>query len=173
MYSKRHASYFTKYIMIDFNELPSSAKVYIYPSNKKFHPNLKKDIVSNLVNAIDTLSIEYPNYSISYKIFYNRFIVFGVDYKEYTPTISFIDKITSFILILQETFSLLLIDKMNVSFKQGEYVQYIDLIKFKSLVKNKSISSSTIVFDHTVITKFDFDNFWEVTLNNSWLNRYL
>jgi hypothetical protein len=62
---------------------------------------------------------------------------------------------------------------MNVCFKQGEHVQYKDLKDFKKLLKNKALTSKSVIFDNLVNTKQDFDSFWEITIEESWYNRFL
>ena len=62
---------------------------------------------------------------------------------------------------------------MNVTFKQGEFVAHKDLADFKKLVKNKSVSANTIVFNNLVNTKGEFTHDWEVPLKDSWHNRFL
>ena len=79
----------------------------------------------------------------------------------------------SLILNLQETYEVALLDRMNVCFKQGEHVQYKDLKDFKKLLKNKALTGKSIIFDNLVNTKQDFDNYWEITIEESWYNRFL
>ena len=79
-----------------------------------------------------------------------------------------IDISVSFILKLQEKYSITLLDKINVCFKQGEYVQYKDLKDFKKLIKDKGVNKNTIVFDNLISTKMEFDTYWEVPASESW-----
>ena len=66
-----------------------------------------------------------------------------------------------------------LLDKMNVCFKQGKYVQYKELKDFKKLLKNKAVTGKTIIFDNLVVNNYDFKNFWEIPIEDSWYNRFL
>ncbi len=62
---------------------------------------------------------------------------------------------------------------MNVCFKQGEFIQYKDVKEFKTLLKKKSVSAKTVVFDNLVQTKGELENYWEVPITESWYNRFL
>lgn len=62
---------------------------------------------------------------------------------------------------------------MNVSYKHGEHVAYKTLADFKKMVKQKSVSPRTIVFNNLVNTKAEFDEYWEVPLTESWHSRFL
>jgi hypothetical protein len=88
-------------------------------------------------------------------------------------TIATIDASVQFILQLQEEYDIALLDKMNVCFKQGEYVQYKELKDFKKLLKNKAVTGKTIVFDNLIQTKEEFENYWEVPITESWYGRFL
>ena len=83
------------------------------------------------------------------------------------------DVLVGFILELQNTYEVELLDRMNVCFKQGEYVQYKELKDFKKLVKNKAVNAETIIFDNLITSKVDFENHWEVTIEDSWYSRFL
>ena len=74
---------------------------------------------------------------------------------------------------LQQEYEVELLDKMNVCFKQGKYVQYKELKDFKKLLKDKALTGKSIVFDNLVTTKEEFENFWEVPISESWYGRFL
>ncbi|TVZ56650.1 hypothetical protein OD91_1945 [Lutibacter sp. Hel_I_33_5] len=160
-------------MFVDFNSLPENAKVWIYPSSRKFYPNEITAMEEKLKNFIETWKKEDENFKATYQFLYNRFIVFIADVEGSSLTNTDIDASVSFILELQETYDVQLLDKMNVCFKQGEYVQYKDLKDFKKLLKNKAVTAKTIVFDNLITTKQDFENYWEVSIEESWYNRYL
>ena len=64
-------------------------------------------------------------------------------------------------------------DKMNVSFKQGEFVAYKTLKDFREMAKNKSISRNTIVFNNLVTNIQEFNENWEVPASDSWHSRFI
>ena len=64
-------------------------------------------------------------------------------------------------------------DKMNVSYKQGEYVAYKTLTDFRKMAKDKAVSKNTIVFNNLVTTIGDFNENWEVPASESWHNRFI
>lgn len=63
-------------------------------------------------------------------------------------------------------------DRMNVTYKSGEYINYKPLIDFKKMAKAKSVSSSTIVYNNLVNTIDEWENFWEVPASESWHSRF-
>ena len=158
---------------VDYNSLPEDSKVWVYPSDRKFYPNEIEEIEGKIKNFIENWNSDDENFKASYQFLYNRFIIFAVDVESYQLTNEDIDISVSFILELQETYHVSLLDKMNVCFKQGEFVQYKELKDFKKLLKNKALTGKSIIFDNLVSNKEDLDNHWELAIEDSWYNRFL
>jgi len=160
-------------MLVSYDSLPEDSKVWIFPSSRKFYPDELQLIEEKLASFIADWKSLDKEFKVSYKIKYNRFVVFIADVKEITLTTQDIDVLIGFVISLQTKLNVDLLDKMNVCFKQGEFVQYKDLKEFKALLKNKSVSKKTIVFDNLVETKVEFENYWEVPITESWYNRML
>lgn len=104
---------------------------------------------------------------------YKRFIIIGVDQEVQPPSGCSIDESVQFIQQLEKDYQIDLLDKMNVSYKQGEHIAYKNLVDFKKMVKDKSVSEKTIVFNNLVNNKYEFENAWEVPMEDSWHSRFL
>ena len=160
-------------MFVDYSTITEEAKVWVYPSSRKFYPNEIEGIESKVKDFLESWKSDDENFKASYQFLYNSFIVLFADDENSTLTNSDIDASVSFILGLQQEYEVELLDKMNACFKQGEYVQYKDLKDFKKLLKNKAVTAKSIIFDNLITTKVDFDNNWEIPLEESWYNRYL
>ena len=160
-------------MFVDYTEISEDAKVWIYPSNRKFYPAEILEIEQKIKTFVENWKKEDENFKVSYQFLYNRFIVLIADDENTTITNTDIDASVSFILELQETYKVELLDKMNVCFKQGEFVQYKELKDFKKLVKNRAVTAKTIIFDNLITNNHDFKNFWEIPIEESWYNRFL
>ncbi|MBT3741208.1 MAG: ABC transporter ATPase [Polaribacter sp.] len=160
-------------MFVDYTSISNDAKVWVYPSDRKFYSTEIDEIEKKIKKFAENWKLEDENFKVSYRFLYNRFIILVADDSETTLTNADIDTSVSFILQLQETYKVNLLDKMNVCFKQGEYVQYKELKDFKKLVKNKAVTAKTIIFDNLINNKEDLENYWEITIEDSWYNRYL
>ena len=78
----------------------------------------------------------------------------------------------NFIQDLEKTYKIDLLDKMNVTFKQGKYITYKSINDFKELIKNKSVSKKTIVFNNLVVDISDYLANWEISAEKSWHSRF-
>jgi hypothetical protein len=160
-------------MFVDYNTISEDAKVWVYPSSRKFYPTEIEEVEQKIKTFVENWKADDENFKASYQFLYHRFIIFVGDVSETTVTNADIDASVSFILELQETYKIELLDKMNACFKQGEFVQYKELKDFKKLVKNKAVTGKTIIFDNLVNNKEDLENFWEISIENSWYNRFL
>jgi len=94
-----------------------------------------------------------------------------VDQEKQSPTGCSIDASVKFVKELEILYSVDLLDKMNVSYKQGNYVAYKTLMDFKKMAKEKAVSKKTIVFNNLVNSLGEYKEFWEVPASESWHSR--
>jgi len=160
-------------MFVDYKSISNDAKVWVYPSSRKFYPAEIPEIEQQLKKFVENWKLEDETFKVSYQFLYNRFIILVADDSETALTNADIDASVAFILQLQETYKVALLDKMNACFKQGEYVQYKELKDFKKLLKNKAVTAKTIIFDNLINNKEDLENYWELAIEDSWYNRYL
>ncbi len=152
-------------MLVDYNLLPETSKIYIYPSSRKFY----KDEFPIINKRVEKYLNEFSTIDSFFGIKYQRFIVIIISDK--TPlSIDQIDILISFIQSLEKEFNLSLLDKVNVCFKQGEYVQLKEIPDFKKLIKNRGVSKKTIVFDNLINTKEEYENYWEMPAESSWVS---
>ena len=160
-------------MFVNFDEIPEDAKVWVYPSSRKFYTDEIPEISEKIKTFVTEWKADDESFKASYQFLHNRFIVITADDITTPLKNSDIDDSVNFILSLQETYEVALLDRMNICFKQGEFVQYKDLKDFKKLLKNKALTGKSIIFDNLITTKQDFDNLWEIPIEESWYNRFL
>jgi hypothetical protein len=78
-----------------------------------------------------------------------------------------------FVQLLEKELHLDLMDKMNITFKEGEDINLVKLPDFQRFAKERKITQETIVFNNMVNTKEDFENNWEIPAKQSWHKRFL
>lgn len=160
-------------MLIPFNELPDSSRVWIYQANRSFTETELEEITSRLEQFITAWTAHGANLKASFEIRYKRFIIIALDQELNAATGCSIDASVNFIQKLEKDYNVDLLDKMNVSYKQGEYVAYKSLIDFRKMAKEKAVSPNTIVFNNLVNNKAEYLNDWEVPASDSWHNRFL
>ena len=160
-------------MIVDFKKIPNWSKLWIFPSSRKFFPQEIEGLKQRIEEFLTNWTNEGQSLECSYQLKYDRFIIISVDNSEITLSLKSHDTLTAFILELEKFYDIVLLDKINVCYKQGEFVQYKDLKEFKKMMKSKGVSKKTIVFDNMIITKAELENDWEINIMDSWLGRLL
>jgi hypothetical protein len=160
-------------MLVDFNTLPEESRVWIYQANRSFSEQELEEIQSKLNVFIENWTAHGSDLQSGYVIIYKRFIVFGLNQNLNNATGCSIDASVHFIQQLEKEYNVDLMDKMNVSYKQGDFVAYKTLTDFRKMAKDKAVSKNTIVFNNLVTTIAEFNENWEVPASESWHNRFL
>lgn len=160
-------------MFVDYKSISEEAKVWVYPSSRKFYSNEIEEIEQKIKVFVESWKVSDENFKCSYQFLYNRFIILVAEDENSQLSNADIDTSVAFILQLQQDYNVELLDKMNVCFKQGEFVQYKELKDFKKLVKNRAVTGKTIIFDNLINNKEDLENYWEIAIEDSWYNRFL
>ncbi|WP_424493649.1 ABC transporter ATPase [Salinimicrobium sp. GXAS 041] len=160
-------------MLVPFKNLPDSSRVWIYQANRSFSEQELQEITAKLENFLEQWTAHGANLNAAYEIRYNRFIVIALDQEVNAATGCSIDASVNFIQQLEKEYDIDLLDKMNVSYKQGEFVAYKSLTDFRKMAKDRAVSPKTIVFNNLVNNKAEYLEDWEVPASESWHNRFL
>ncbi|MDE3743535.1 ABC transporter ATPase [Maribacter polysaccharolyticus] len=160
-------------MLVDFNVLPDSSRIWIYQADRSFTDQEIGEIRQELDAFIEEWTTHGSNLKAGYEIRYKRFIILALDQSEISASGCSIDASVSFIQELEKKYNVVLLDKMNVSYKQGEYVAYKPLNEFKKMAKQKAVSKNTIVFNNLVTNKGEYSEHWEVPASESWHGRFM
>ena len=159
-------------MLIPFEEMPKSAKIWIYQANRKMTDEEVATANELLTTFVENWAAHSTPLKASYLIKYNRFIILAVDQEYHAASGCSIDASVKIIQDLEQKFGIDLLDKMNVTYKTGEFIAHKSLIDFKKMAKEKAVNANTIVFNNLVNTIEEFEEFWEVPAGESWHSRF-
>jgi len=160
-------------MIIDFNKIPKQGKVWVFPSSRKFYPQELAGLKERVEDFLTDWDNQENAISCAYLLKYDRFLIISVDDTTHSLSLQTHDLLITFIQELEKIFEVVLMDKINVCYKQGEFVQYKDLKDFKKMMKAKGVSQKTIVFNNMITLKEELDYNWEINIMDSWLGRFL
>ncbi len=160
-------------MLVDFEKLPGDSRVWIYQANRTFTDTELEEIKTETDTFLKAWTAHGRALNAGYEMPYKRFLVIGLDQTDASASGCSIDASVHFIQQLEQKYDVLLLDKMNVSYKQGEYVAYKPLTEFKKMAKAKSVSAKTVVFNNLVATKEEYLDHWEVPASESWHARFM
>ncbi len=156
-----------------FEALPDTSRIWVYQADRNFSEAELKELHELIPQFLTQWTAHGASLHAGYEIRYNRFIVFGLDQTLASASGCSIDASVHFIQGLEKRFGVQLLDRMNVSFKQGDYITYKSMADFKKMAKAKAITKNTIVFNNLVVNKQEYLEHWEVPASESWHGRFI
>ena len=159
-------------MIVDFDVISAESRIWIYQSNRTVSSREINEIESKIKDFLISWTAHGCDLQASFVIKYSRFIIITLNESFNNATGCSIDSSVRFIQELEIEYDISLLDKMNVSYRHGEFIAYKPLIEFKKMIKNRSISKKTIVFNNLINSKSEFLSNWEVPIEESWHNRF-
>jgi hypothetical protein len=160
-------------MLVNFEILPETARIWIYQCNRSFSDSELEEISKKLSLFLESWTAHGADLQSGFEIKYKRFIIIALNQQMNAATGCSIDSSVKFIQELEAVYKVDLMDKMNVSYKQGDYVAYKTLTDFRKMAKDKAVSKNTIVFNNLVNNIAEFNENWEVPASESWHSRFL
>jgi len=160
-------------MVVDFDNLPNTSRVWIYQANRSLSEVELEEISGKTKQFLDQWTAHGSNLKAGFEIKYKRFLVIALDEEEASASGCSIDASVHFIQGLEKEYNIDLLDKMNVSYKQGDFIAYKVLKDFKKMAKQRAVSKNTIVFNNLVTNLAEYKDNWEVPASESWHNRFL
>ncbi|MBD0778819.1 ABC transporter ATPase [Maribacter sp. ANRC-HE7] len=160
-------------MLVEFNALPDSSRIWIFQANRSFSEQELQEIRQAMEAFIAEWTTHGSDLKAGYEIRYKRFIILALDQTNASASGCSIDASVHFIQQLEKKYNVELLDKMNVSYKQGEFVAYKALNEFKKMAKQRAVSKNTIVFNNLVTNKGEYLEHWEVPASESWHSRFM
>jgi hypothetical protein len=160
-------------MLVNFETLPETSRVWIYQASRTFTDSELNEIQQELDLFIQKWTAHGSDLKAGYEIRYNRFIILALDQTATAASGCSIDSSVHFIQSLEKRYQIDLLDKMNVSYKQGEFIAYKSLSDFKKMAKQKAVSKNTVVFNNLVNNKQEYQEYWEVPAAESWHARFM
>ena len=159
-------------MIVAFDELPEESRVWIYQSNRVFTVAELDFIKSNANHFLNNWTAHGANLQAAIDIPYDRFLVIALNESLHSASGCSIDSSVRFIQNLEKKLGVILLDKMNVTYRIRNKIEYISLKDFRKMAKRKILNSDVIVFNNLVINKKEYNSLWEVPANSSWHARY-
>ncbi len=160
-------------MFVDFQELPETARVWIYQANRALNTAEIAQISSKLETFTSNWKRHGDDLKASFQLKYNQFIVIAVDENYNDVSGCSIDASVHVMREFEKEFDIDLFNKMNVSFKDGENINTVSLKEFKDYAKLEKITNKTIVFNNMISSKAELESAWQVEASESWHARYL
>ena len=137
-------------MFVKFENLPTHSRVWIYQSDRKFSTQEEEFISEKAVSFVDKWTKHGSDLQGSFVIKYNQFLVLAVNEGFNNISGCSIDSSVRFVKELEESLEVDMMNKMNISFKDGDHIKVVTMSDFKEFTKSNQITSETIVYNNMI-----------------------
>lgn len=151
-------------------EFSKQSRVWVYQSNRVLSEEEAATIKIELNSFIQNWLAHGNALKGKIDLLYNTFIVITVDESQHQATGCSIDSSVRMLKGLEAKYNLDLFNRFNIAFKKDNEIVIVSKEDFETLLESGLVTSQTIVFNNMVQNLEDFENIWEVPMENSWHN---
>ena len=157
---------------ISFNQLPDTARVWIYQSARPLTDAEVSAIENDLQAAVDSWAAHGTPLLGSAQLLHNRFLIVAADEAHHQPSGCSIDASVRWVREIAQTLNTDFFDRSAAYVTTDGSIETVALPQIKAAVVAEQITPETTVFNNLVATKADLLNNWQIKAGDSWLKRY-
>lgn len=154
------------------NNMPATARVWIYQGERKFSPQEKEIIDKSAANFVAQWAAHGKDLAATYRIEYDQFLIFMVDETQHAASGCSIDSSVALIREIEKHLGISMLDRSKVAFLKNEEVSLKPFNELKRLVESGEITEETLVFDNSIDNLGEWQDNWLIPAGKSWLKRY-
>jgi chemotaxis regulatin CheY-phosphate phosphatase CheZ len=149
-------------------QFSENSRVWVYQSNRKLSDKEVQDIRGHLNDFTTSWTAHNNQLKAAAEVRYNRFLILIVDESQAGASGCSIDKSVKFIKQIEEQFNIILLDRFNLAYREGNEVLSAPRHDFEEMLKKGAIHTNTIVFNNMVQNVSELQTKWEVPFKDSW-----
>ena len=159
-------------MFVPFSNLPPHSRVWIYQSSR--------DLLASETEALEQKAKEFAEkwtahkvaLQASAKVFYNTFLVLGIDEQTAGASGCSIDSSVNFIRELEKEFGIGLLDRTQLAFLEHNTIKWVALQNMRAAVAEGRVTPEMQFFNNLVQTKAELENKWLLPAGQTWLIKY-
>ena len=157
---------------VAFDQLPATARVWIYQASRPFTSEETVSILPGLARFAEEWTSHGRSLLASAAVLHEHFLVLGLDEAVAGASGCSIDASVRFVAQLERQLGLELLEKSRLAFVQNGQVQLLDRRELKNATASGAVAPDTLYFDNTLATKSELDTLWPRPAGQTWLVRY-
>ena len=157
---------------IPFNQLPDTARVWVYQSARPLTDAEVAVIETDLQPAVDGWAAHGTPLLGSAQLLNNRFLIVAVDEGHHLPSGCSIDSSVRWVREIGQTLNTDFFDRSAAFVTADGSIETVALPQIKAAVAEGRLAPDTTVFNNLVATKAELRNNWQIKATDSWLKRY-
>lgn len=158
---------------ISFEQIPQSARIWIYQANRTLSDNEVSVIETTLEPAVTKWAAHGTALLASVKVLLNRFVIIALDESQYEASGCSIDASSRWFKELGTQLNVDFFDRSQ-AYMDGNEIKTFSIFQPKKAIESGLISAETIVFvnNNNIHTLADLSTNWQVKASDSYLKRF-
>ena len=155
----------------NFNELPDTARVWIFGAENPLDSSQVRKLTENMGLFLEQWTAHKKELNPGWGLRYNQFIVIGLDESMMAASGCSIDSMVQNLKNFESAIGANIVGtSLKVFYRdKNKSIQCVDRAEFKQLVENGSVNEETVVFNNLIQTVADLrENRWEIPMQESW-----
>ena len=170
--SKNNISIKEDNYLVAFKDLPETAKVWIYQSDKNIASNQIDYLRGQAEAFCEQWSAHNTPLKSAYKILHNKFLVLAVDEGFNAASGCSIDSSVRFVQTVEKELGINFFDRTQVAFLIEDNVYTTDLHSVKVEITSGKIEPETLTFNLQAQNVAEFERNWLLPAQESWMKKY-
>jgi hypothetical protein len=159
-------------MLVAFNDLPESARVWIYQSDKNFESSQIDDLSEQATRFCEQWSAHSTPLKSAYKILHDKFLILAVDEGVNAASGCSIDSSVQFVQGAGQQLGVNFFNRTQLAFLIDDNVYTTGLHSIKDEIDSGKIEPKTLTFNLQAENVAEFQNNWLVPAQESWMKRY-
>lgn len=160
-------------MLVPFEIIPPSSRIWIYQSERKFTAPEKAIIDHQLQLFTEKWAAHGHPLKSSFQIRLDQFILIAADESYNAASGCSIDDSVSAVQEIGKTLGIDFFNRNLVAFKKEETIALVPLSGLKQKYHEGFWDESTLTFDNLIQTRGEIENEWIIPSVKTWLKRYV
>lgn len=158
---------------VSFDQLVDSSRVWVYQSNRTLLATDLSLIEEKGKLFFDQWAAHGQSLKSSFQVLHNRFLVIAVDESHHQASGCSIDSSVALVRDLEQQLNIDFFDRTKVCFLMEDQIFESSMSEIKQHLAEGKIEPSSVTFNNLVPTIDALKSEWQVSVESSWLKRYL
>ncbi len=155
------------------DELPPHARVWVYKCDRRLTDEEQRHVVEQGGRFLRSWSSHGAPLTAAIGVWYERFVVLGVDEQQVGAGGCSIDESVHFIRELERGMGLKLTDRMVLWVERDGRHEVLRIDDVPALLRGGELNADTMVYDDLLSTRADLQTRFRVPLRQTWMAHYL
>lgn len=156
---------------VPFEQLPDTARVWIYQADKPFTKSEREIISTNLSSFLQQWTAHGATLQAGFTLSFDHFIVIGLNENNVNASGCSIDGLFRNLQGISQQTGIDFLNRELVAFKVSEGVSLVKRTQVKDALA--VLGADALTFNNLVSTKQEWQKAWVVPANTTWLKRYI